>query len=128
MTAKVDFTGNGPEPHCKAGIIARPCLEDNVPYVDAALHRDGLTALQYRRTRGGISEHVVSGMRGADTIRFERTGDRYTFSASTGSGPVVISDYAGTVLGHTIYVGLFLCSHNAAVNETAVFSDVRVMP
>ena len=127
VTARVAFTGNGPEPHCKAGIIARPCLEDNVSYVDAALHRDGLTALQYRRRRSGITEHVVSATRGADTIRFERTGDRYTFSASAGSGPVVICDYAGAVLGNTVYVGLFLCAHNGAVNESAVFSDVRVM-
>jgi hypothetical protein len=126
-TAQVTFGSDGPEPHCKAGIIARPSLEDNAPYVDAALHRDGLTALQYRRTRGGISEHIVSALRGADTIRFERRGDRYTFTASTGSGVGAASDYAGTVLGHTIYVGLFLCSHNAAVNDTAVFANVRIV-
>ena len=61
--ATVDFVGNGAEPHCKAGIMVRPSLEDDAPYIDAALHRDGLTALQYRRTTGGPSDHVVSAMR-----------------------------------------------------------------
>jgi len=107
--------------------VVRPSLEDDAPYVDAALHGDGLTALQYRRTRGGPSDHIVPAMRGANRIRFERRGDRYLFTAQAGEGPAVVSDHAGTVLGSTVYVGLFLCSHNAAVNETATFTDVKIV-
>jgi hypothetical protein len=127
VTARVEFVGVGFEPHRKAGVIVRPSLEDDAPYVDAALHGDGLTALQYRRTRGGPSDHIVPAMRGANRIRFERRGDRYLFTAQAGEGPAVVSEHAGTVLGSTVYVGLFLCSHNAAVNETATFTDVKIV-
>lgn len=124
--ATVRFTGHGAEPHCKAGIMARPSFEDDAPYVNAALHRDGLTALQYRKNRGGASDHVVFAMRGATTILFSRDGDRYTFVASKSQHPPVTSDYGGVTLGNTIYLGLFLCSHNATVQEKAVFSRVAI--
>jgi regulation of enolase protein 1 (concanavalin A-like superfamily) len=127
VLAAVEFVGAGVEPHRKAGVMVRPSLEDDAPYVDAALHGDGLTALQYRRVSGGASDHVVAAMRGADTIRFQRRGDHYLFGASKGKGPVVTSEFAGVALGSTVYVGLFLCSHNPAVRETATVRDVRIL-
>ena len=30
-------------------------------------------------------------------------------------------------LGDEVYVGLFVCSHNAEVTETATFSNVRIV-
>ena len=30
-------------------------------------------------------------------------------------------------LGDDVYVGLFVCSHNATVSETAVFNNVRIV-
>lgn len=126
IDARVEFVGPGIEPHRKAGCIVRPTLEDDAPYADAALHGDGLTALQYRRTRGGISEHVVSPVKGADTVTLERRAGRYTFTASRSGGPAGACELIDLDLGDDVYVGLFLCSHNPAVTERAIFHDVRV--
>jgi hypothetical protein len=128
LEAHVTFVGRGVEPHRKAGCIVRPTFDDDAPYVDAALHGDGLTALQYRLARGGLSEHVVSSVRGADTIRFERRGRHYRFFASRAGEPAVPCELAGPDLGDEVYAGLFLCSHNAAVVEQAIFDHVRIEP
>jgi len=41
--------------------------------------------------------------------------------------PMVHTEVFGPDLGDQVYVGLFACSHNAAVKETAVFSNVRIV-
>ena len=41
--------------------------------------------------------------------------------------PMVHTEVFGPDLGEQVYVGLFACSHNAAVKETAVFSNVRIV-
>jgi TolB protein len=128
IEARVEFLGSGVEPHRKAGCIIRPSFDADGTYVDAALHGDGLTALQYRRTKGGLSEHVVAPIKGADVIRLERRGETYKFAASrSGSGErPAMADLAGVTLGNPVYVGLFLCSHNGGVTERAIFRDVVI--
>jgi hypothetical protein len=125
LEAQVEFVGSGVEPHRKAGCIIRHSLDPDAPYVDAAVHGDGLTALQYRRTAGGISDHVVSPVKGANAIRLERRGSEYRFLASRNGDPVESCELSGVSLGDDVYVGLFLCSHNAAVVERAIFRAVR---
>ena len=41
--------------------------------------------------------------------------------------PMVHTEVYGPDLGEQVYVGLFACSHNAAVKETATFSNVRIV-
>src|SRR5262245_16741537 len=53
VQAMVEFQGKGVDPHRKAGIMARASIEDvDSPYVDGALHGDGLTSLQFRKGKG----------------------------------------------------------------------------
>ena len=40
--------------------------------------------------------------------------------------PAVLVRLAGVSLPDTVYVGLFVCSHNATVTERAIFSKVRI--
>src|SRR5215216_1089352 len=47
IEARVEFLGSGVEPHRKAGCIIRPSFDADGTYVDAAVHGDGVTALQY---------------------------------------------------------------------------------
>jgi hypothetical protein len=127
IDAHVTFLGESAEKHRKAGCLARPDLSDNAPYVDAALHAgDGLTSLQFRRSRGGISEQVVAATEFADRIHFEREGRRFRFVASRRGEPSVTTSIDDVVLPATLLVGLFLCSHNADTVETATFGDVRL--
>ena len=124
LRARVEFLGPNHEPHRKAGCIIRAGFADNAPYVDAALHGDGLTSLQFRRKTGAISEQVVSSIRGADVVEFQRQGGRYTMRAARRGEPFATSELSDVVLEGELYVGLFLCSHNPDIVERASFHDV----
>jgi len=59
VQAQVEFVGKGTDPHRKAGIMARTSIADfDSTYMDGALHGDGLTAMQFRKTQGGDTEQV----------------------------------------------------------------------
>jgi Tol biopolymer transport system component len=126
LQARVQFLGSGKDPHRKAGLIARSTLAADSPYVDAVAHGDGLTSLQYRRAPGADTEQVVSEAKGADFLQLERAGSRFTMSVARFGEPLRTSTVE-LPLGEALHVGLFLCSHDAATIERAVFQDVRVI-
>jgi hypothetical protein len=124
LRARVEFLGPNHEPHRKAGCIVRVGFADDAPYVDGALHGDGLTALQYRLAPGAISQHVASSIRGADVVELERKGQVYTMRAAKHGEPFATSELTGIEFSDDLYVGLFLCSHNTDIVERAAFHDV----
>lgn len=127
LQARVEFIGAGVDPHRKLGWMVRSGLEHDSAYADATVHGDGLTSLQYRRTRGGITEQAPSTAKAPDFIQFERKGDSYIFSAAKFGEAPLTCQITNLPLGNPVYVGLFLCSHNSNVIERAVFRDVRVI-
>jgi Tol biopolymer transport system component len=127
LQARVELLGKGVDPHRKLGLIVRTSLDADSPYADAAVHGDGLTSLQFRRTKGAITEQVESPLKGADVIQLERKGTTYVFSAAKYGEPYVPVQVKDLALGDDVLVGLFLCSHNPDVVERAVFRDVRII-
>jgi TolB protein len=127
LQARVHFLGEGVDPHRKAGVMIRRARDDDSPYVDAMVHGDGLTSLQFRRSRGAATEEVRSEVKGADVIQLERKGNTYTFSAAKFGDLFRITEVSDVDLGDDTLVGLALCSHNADVTERAIFSNVRVI-
>ncbi len=126
LDARIAFHGEGVDPHRKAGLIVRRTLDDNAPHVDAAIHGDGLTSLQFRRTPGAITEQIESPLQGADVVRLERRGGTYVMSVARFGETFTTSETADVDLGDEVYVGLFLCSHNPDVIERATFDNVRI--
>jgi hypothetical protein len=125
MSADIAFEGEGFNNHRKIGIIVREALTDNAPYVDIAVHGgDGLTALQYRIAEGDTTAHIVSASEYPTSIYLERKGN--VFLAKSGKGNLDISDTEIEMeLPETCYVGLFMCSHETNILETAHFSNVK---
>jgi TolB protein len=121
------FLGEGVDPHRKIGWIVRRTLDADSPYVDAAVHGDGLTSLQFRRTAGAETEQLESAVKGADVIQLERRGATYIMSVARFGEPFRSTELTGVDLGDDVHVGLFVCSHNPAVSEKAVFSNVRIV-
>jgi len=126
LQARVELLGPGVEPHRKLGLMVRSTLDADSPYADAAAHGDGLTSLQYRRTKGAQTEELQSAAKGADVLELERKGRRFTLRAARFGEPFAASELPDLELGDEVYVGLFLCSHNPDVVERAVFHDVRL--
>jgi Tol biopolymer transport system component len=126
LTARARFAGKGVEPHRKLGWIIRSTADPDSPHVAAEVHGDGLTSLQFRRTRGGPTEEVRLSVSGADVVQLERRGQTYKMSAARFGEPFETAGVSDVALGDEVNAGLFVCSHNAEVVEKAVFSNVRI--
>jgi TolB protein len=126
LEAKVELVGKGVNAHRKAGLMVRPTHDADAPYVDGVVHGDGLTSLQFRRTKGGITEEQRVTTSGAELVKLERKGNTYTFSAAKSGEPFMTTELADLALGDTVLVGLVVCSHDAAFTERAIFRDVKI--
>lgn len=126
LAADVQFVGTGKVAHRKAVLMIRQSLEPNSAYVDVALHGDGLTALQFRPTAGAETQEIRSKVKAPQQMRIERRGNQFTIYAgkpgedSSPAGPATVS------LHDPVYVGMGVCSHDADVLETAVFSNLKI--
>src|SRR5260221_7104121 len=126
LTADVQFVGPGAVAHRKAALMIRQSLEPDSAYADVAWHGDGLTSLQYRPTASAQTLQVVSELKAPRRIRIERRGDRFTLLAGNPGEELEPTAPATVVLQDPVYVGLGVCSHNANVLETAVFTNVKL--
>ena len=127
LQTRVQFAGKGVDPHRKAGLLLRATMDADSPYVDAVVHGDGLTSLQFRRTKGAITEEKRADITGADVLQLERRGGRFIMSAAKFGDPYTTVDIADVTLPDEVFAGLALCSHNPDVVERAVFSNVRIV-
>jgi len=126
LYARAEFLGNWVDYHRKVGWMVRKNLDSNSPHVNAVEHGDGLTSLQFRRTAGAQTEEHKLKMTKANILQLERRGDVYIMRAALYGQPFLTDTIAGIDLGDEVYVGLFVCSHNADMLETGVFSNVRI--
>ncbi len=121
------FIGKGVEDHRKVGLMVRTSLDTNSKHINAVVHGDGLTSLQYRRTVSGITEEIKSKLTHADVIQLERKGNTYTMSVAHKGETFVTEKLDDLDLGDDVYVGIFICSHNPDVTEKATFNNVRIV-
>src|SRR6478609_8520118 len=54
ITANVELTGKGTDPNRKVGLMIRESEDEKAASVNATLHGDGLTVLQWREMRGAF--------------------------------------------------------------------------
>lgn len=121
------FRGSGSHEHRKLGVIARSTLDPESPYVDVAIHGDGLTSMQYRGTPAADTEELRSELTAADVLQLERRGDVFVMSVARFGEPFVSDTLRGPALGDSLLVGLFVCSHDSTVLERADFRNVRIV-
>ncbi len=127
LRANGALIGKGVEAHRKWGWMVRSSLDSDAAHINAAVHGDGLTSLQFRRTAGAATEEKRSAVNGADIVQLERKGNTYIMSVAKSGETFVSEELEGLDLGNDVYVGLFVCSHNPAVSETAVFDNVHIV-
>lgn len=127
ISGDIAFEGEGVNPHRKLGFIIRESLDADSPYADIAIHGEGLTSLQYRISKGNITEESVSESWGPTTISLARSGDRISVRTGNGSLPDTDDTSISIDLPQECYVGLFLCSHEDDVSETGYFKNVKLI-
>ncbi len=122
----VAWVGEGKAKHRKACAMVRQSLDADAPYADVAVHGDGLIALQYRKAKGGITYSVPTSIKAPATVQLERDGNIFTVSVARPGQPFQPIGAVTVELADPVYVGLAVCSHNAKVAETAIFSNVKL--
>jgi hypothetical protein len=123
LTADVRFIGEGAVAHRKAALMVRASLDPGAAYADIAVHGDGLTSLQYRLENEGNTAEIRSTVAKPVRIRLQRRGSQIT--AYTGEDMQTVGSIA-VALEDPVYLGLAVCSHDANILETAVFSNVTL--
>lgn len=127
LSARVEFIGNGVEPHRKIGWMIRNDLSSGSPHVSAVVHGDGLTSLQYRKTEGAETEEVKSEDQAPHIIQLERSGNNFYMSTASGDNPFKTVKIENIDLNKKVFIGLFVCSHNADIAEKAYFRNVKII-
>src|SRR6185503_3301431 len=98
------LVGAGVDPHRKIGWIVRRSLDADSAYVDAAVHGDGLTSLQFRKAAGEVTQQIESSLKAPDVIQLERRGGTYIMSVAKFGQPFTTTETSAVDLGDDVYV------------------------
>lgn len=122
----VGWETEGKEPHRKTCAMVRQTLDADSPYVDIAVHGDGLIELQYRPTKGANTLAARTPIKAPATVKLERDGDVFTASVAKDGAPFQTIGAVSLVMPDPTYVGIAVSAHNAANLETALVSNVTL--
>lgn len=127
FSADMEWIGEGVHPHRKACFFIRESLEPNSPYVDIALHGDGLTSLQFREEKGGLTSQIETLLKSPKRVRIEKKGDHFYMFAADENGEFRFPGGSYWLkIKEPFYAGFGVCSHDSTVIESAVFSNVEL--
>lgn len=127
LAADVNWLGAGKDPHRKACLMIRQSLDADAAYVDAALHGDGLTSLQYREDKGGLTYEIRARETRPGRLQIRKEGNRFSLSVgSAGQAPRPAGGSITISMHEPFYVGLAVCAHDDRVTETAEFANVTL--
>jgi TolB protein len=135
LTADIDFpdkTGGsadgtgGHNPHRKAVLMFRQTLDADGAYADAAQHGVGLTALQFRATKGDTTQSIELNIDPPKRLRLEKRGDVFTLFVSLHGEPLHASGASIRLhLDEPFYAGIGLSAHDVNAQETATFTHLE---
>jgi hypothetical protein len=127
LAADIAFAGKGKNPHRKACLLIRQGLDADAEYVDVAVHGDGLTSLQFRDAKGGLTHEVQSNVMSPARVQLVKRGKYALLYIATKGESLRFSGAAVRLaLEGPLQVGLGVCSHDKEATETAVFSNVEL--
>jgi Tol biopolymer transport system component len=126
LSANLGFVGSGVNAHRKIGLMVRSGFETDAAYVDCAVHGDGLTGMQVREKKGENTDEVKSTVSAPEFVQIERKGTNYIVRVSKNNQPLEVVAEKRFDLGEEVLAGLFICSHDPDVVESAKFWNVRI--
>ena len=129
VTATTKFLTDGIA-HRKAVIMLRKSLETDAPFVQLAIHGDGMPSVQFRNTKADNTNTVDFPVDGPGTwkLKLARDGTTITVWVAKDGAPLRELGHTVSQLGSPVLVGLGVSSHSQEATNTVVFSDVSVEP
>jgi hypothetical protein len=127
VTGTMQFLGEGAA-HRKAGIMLRQTLDTDSPYIDLVIHGNGMPGVQWRNTKGDITNAFDLPFDGPGRFKLKlvRQGSAITVWMAKDGGDLRELGHTQTQLRDPVLVGLAVCSHNGDASDTVVFSQVSV--
>jgi hypothetical protein len=125
ITTTMEFLGEGAA-HRKAGIMLRKALDTDSPYVDIVIHGNGMPGIQWRNTKGDTTNAVDFPFDSPAKYKLKLTRQGNTIGVWIAKDGAELKELGHTQvpLGSPVLAGLAVCSHDANVSDTVVFSDV----
>ena len=124
LTTKVAFEGQGVNAHRKVGIMVRDALTGESRCVHVDFHGDGRTSLQYRSEAHGQTREILAPEHG-NYITLEKVGNKFRMKSATDVLPQNVTAEIELDFPGTFYVGIFICSHESCILETAHCTNVE---
>ena len=126
LTAQSDFIGEGKELHRKLGWMLRNSLDSNAVHLNISILGDGLTSIQYRKAVGQATEETRMTAKLPNIIQIERKGKECIISVAKYGEKFVSESINADFINNEVYVGLFVCAHNANNMEQVKYTNVRI--
>lgn len=124
-TAKFLTEGNA---HRKAVIMLRGTTDADSPFVQLAIHGDGMPSVQFRNAKGDTTNTVDFPVEGPATWKLKLVRQGANITVWVGKEGEALSELGRTMsqLGSPVMVGLGVSSHTTEATNTVLFSDVTV--
>jgi TolB protein len=131
LTADFAFTRSEGVGHKKIGWMIRESLDDQAASINACAHGDGLVVLQWRPLRGAFmrdpADEIFSAKKNFQTVQLERIGKNVTMRIAHPGEPLqVVGSHDMNDMRDSVYVGLYICSHDSDRTEEAKIWNVRI--
>lgn len=126
LRAEVKFLGGGGDSHRKIGWTVRNTLSSTSAMVNAAVHGNGLTSLQYRKTAGAETLENTSSDSLPNIIELSRVDGTFIMKTAKKGEPFTIVEVTDVDLRNEVFAGIYICAHNEDEVEKAIFKNVRI--
>ena len=127
ITATAKFLTEGIA-HRKAVIMLRRNLDGDSPFVQLAIHGDGMPSVQFRSAKADNTNTVDFPVEGPGTFKLKlvRQGSSIGVWVAKDGAPLRELGHTQNQLGSPVLVGLGVSSHSQEAINTVLFSDVSV--
>lgn len=127
LTANFELAGEGGNSQLKTGWMIRKDTDPSSALISTALHRDGLTVLQWRSQKGANmlfpQDEMFFQKRNVQTMQLERKGNMIVMRAARYGEPLQIVGYRQMAdMTGDILAGVFVCAHDS----TAPLAEARI--
>jgi len=131
LSANFEFVGEGVNPHRKIGWMVRESTDDDAVHMSAVIHGDGLAVMQWRVGKGKAmrdpEDEIFSTKKNVRVIQLERKDKIFTMRVAWwGESLQEVGSHEMTDMPDEVLAGIFICSHNPEVVETANVWNVRI--
>jgi TolB protein len=132
LTASFAFVGQGGDPHRKIGWMIRESADEAAASINAVVHGDGLTVLQWRGLRGAYmrdpqDEIFYAKKTVFQVLQLARSGKKITMRVANWGEPLQeVGTHLMPDMPDAVLAGLFISSHDPDKAAQARVWNVRI--